>query len=260
MKHLKTLFSLVALLVFGVETQAQECGITHSSNVVTQEAPQYQTNFTVSSWVKHQDSVQLIGIPSLDSNTWFTLASFTQPDTSLWYDGDSLNFIFTLQADTNALSFYAQKLTFSQSIILQNGNKEVIQWNAWVYFTPWRTIEIWNEQDYYGGTRSWKIAHPDSAEPMRVYFSKSMLPTSTYQMPDTSAEEWEYEHLSEDVSEAPFFIKHAAIHPDTMEAYCHAYGDSAWYHYQQGHPASSNSSAKQKFGGKRFDGSVTIRT
>jgi hypothetical protein len=36
----KTLFFLVVLLVFGYEAQAQECGITHSSNVVTQETSQ----------------------------------------------------------------------------------------------------------------------------------------------------------------------------------------------------------------------------
>ncbi|GEM_PF-2279991 len=73
MKNLKTLISLVILLVFGIlETQAQECGITYSPNVITQEVPQYQTNFTISSWVKHQDSIQLIGVPRLDSNGWFT--------------------------------------------------------------------------------------------------------------------------------------------------------------------------------------------
>lgn len=216
MKHLKILFSLVALLVVGVETQAQECGITHSSNIVTQEVPQYHTNFTVSSWVKHQDSVKLIDIPSLDSNKWFTLASFTQPDTSMWYDGDSLNFTYTLLADTNHLSYYSQKVAFSQAILLKDGRKDVVQWNAWIYFTPWRTIEIWNEMDYYGGGRSWKIAHPDSTEPTRVYFDKSLVPISTYQEPDTSADKWEFEHLTEDVADAPFFIKHAAIHPDTM--------------------------------------------
>lgn len=154
MKNLKiTLFLFTALLTYS-QALAQDCGITYSASTFTAEISQYQTSFTVNAWTRHVDSIKFTGMPCIDSNAWFTLNSFTQPDTSLWYDGDSLNFTYTLLADTNHLSYYAQKVAFSQAILLKDGRKDVIQWNAWVYFTPWRTIEIWNEEDYYGGDRS----------------------------------------------------------------------------------------------------------
>ncbi len=258
MKKLKMILAIV-FLYLNTFSRAQDCGISYSSDVLTFEVPQFQNSFEVDVWLNYADSIKLLGAPWLDSNAWFTLSSFTQPDTTLWYDTDSINFSFELLTDTNNLSFYAQKLTFNQKVITDHGSENIIQWNAWIYFTPWRTVEIWNESEYYGSGRSWKIANPDSSEPTRVYFSKSFLPTSTYSAPDSIINEWETEYLTEDVSDAPFFIRHAPIHPDTMEYYCDLFGDSAWQYYQYGHPSSFHSSKSMKTLGKTFDGSVTGR-
>lgn len=84
MKILKTIL-VMAIIITGQKVNAQQCGITHSASVMTDKIPQYQTSFTINSWLKYEDSIRLIGTPTLDSNSWFILNVFSQPDTTIWF-------------------------------------------------------------------------------------------------------------------------------------------------------------------------------
>ncbi|MCB9246239.1 MAG: T9SS type A sorting domain-containing protein [Flavobacteriales bacterium] len=209
-----------------------------SYDVISEVLDSTQSELEFVGYLVALDSLQLRGMSRLDSNDWFDLEDVAQEDTGgVWHYQDSLVFTFTLSTDTSNLSFYPQRVTISQSYISSNNDTVDLTWMAYIYYSPWNTVEIYSLSDFYNGPREWlSLDSISGSEPTRISFSDTMLPSSTYNPNDTShSEEWEATYLLETVPNAPFLIRKAPIHPDTMSYYCETYGDSATEYYNQTH-------------------------
>lgn len=49
---------------------------------------------------------------------------------------------------------------------------------AFIYFTPYKTIEIWNQDDFSKLKRAWNTAQPEELSTERVFISRKNIPAS----------------------------------------------------------------------------------
>ncbi|MEZ4883289.1 MAG: T9SS type A sorting domain-containing protein [Chitinophagales bacterium] len=72
---------------------------------------------------------------------------------------------------------------------LLNGEEKILNLYAYIYFTPYNTIEIWNPADFYGQRRVW--IEPYGVIPERRYIPRDSIPTSNLPLHLDSLHVWE---------------------------------------------------------------------
>lgn len=141
-------------------------------------------------------SVKTIG--SLSNSTVMPSANVTRSITFEYDEGD--------------LSFYPQK--FSVIYGPSDINPTHLKAAAYVYFTPYETIELWSYYDFVHLNRNWYI--PESPEPSRVYVDPITIPASNIPSNFAPTEDWEEDFQFVDVPGLAYSIPMLAIHPDTL--------------------------------------------
>jgi hypothetical protein len=89
-----------------------------------------------------------------------------------------------------------------------------------------------------------------------------MVPSSTFDLFDTSFADWEQNYLIHKMENAPFGIKMNPIHPDTMASFVYHFGDSAYDYYhmaQQDSNFNINVFSVAAIRKQHFSGTVTGR-
>ncbi|MCB0737084.1 MAG: hypothetical protein KDC92_06195, partial [Bacteroidetes bacterium] len=101
---------------------------------------------------------------------------------------------------------------------------------VYVFFTPWNTIEIWHEDDFYNCGRQWKWPyHFPNGLPLRQFVHRDSVPNPTFNENDSLWLNWQSEYQVETVAGLPFSIKMAALHPDTIDSFSVYYGDNTYW-------------------------------
>jgi hypothetical protein len=101
-------------------------------------------------------------------------ASATLPQSYL-YAGDSLLISFTLAYPTANLPFYPQEIQIEIPIKVDSGTTKTV---GKVYFTPYNTVELWNEYDFGALDRTWLMEGGNRNTPTRIYIPRNEIPVS----------------------------------------------------------------------------------
>jgi hypothetical protein len=227
---------LLLVLIQGMRAAAQSsCAESSVSLFHSDQWGYYTPQMHHRAHWKFKDDIQLIGNPTLQTNRWFEMVSFSNPNSSQVYSNDSLSFEFVLATDTAHTSYYPQEVVVVQHYISTHhpADTQAELFKGYVYFTPWRSTEFYAEFDFFAGERQWTLNPFDEPEPPKVFFSQSEVPSCNVPFADTITHEWEADYLLMPQSNAPFAIKQQMIDPDTMAWYCQNYAYSASYYYLQ---------------------------
>ncbi|MCZ2128729.1 MAG: T9SS type A sorting domain-containing protein [Bacteroidia bacterium] len=109
-----------------------------------------------------------------ESGAFFTFPGNSNIISGSYNPGDSISNFLSIGFNKNNLPFYYQVV---QVQIWDNaGEHKLSSENFMVYFTPWNTIEIWNEMDFESLQRVW--FSQSNNHDTRVYINKDSLPTT----------------------------------------------------------------------------------
>jgi hypothetical protein len=175
----KLTFILFMCLVLNVTKAQSTCGYSDYATIKSSLLTAYAPNLTMNAYYKFNDSIKFIGTPQMDTNQWFAFTGYSMPSASMFFVNDSLIFSFSLSTDTSETSYYPQEIKFYQKYISANSGFDTftIEFKSYVYFTPWRKVEIWSAGDFNRIGREWTLNPFNENEPTKVFFSQSLVPT-----------------------------------------------------------------------------------
>jgi len=131
-----------------------------------------------------------------------------------------------------------------------------------VYFTPYRTTEIWSIEDYGLLNRVWHT-HQSEIDTQRIFIHKAQIPKSDIPKDYQVKELWEEDRRLVFVKGLAYSIPLLAIHPDTLAAMydreeINEYNPEDEPEAEIEIPSTING-RKRRVGGKVFDGTVSGR-
>lgn len=150
-------------------------------------------------------------------------------DTLYRIPGDSLFYNVTMSYNSGGwLPFFSQEFHIYSNVII-GSDTDAIDFHGFIYFTPWNTVEVWDNYDYYTIGRVWK--HPNlNSDTTRNYIPKNSIRISDYILEDSFEENWMSEFEMWDTTGLGFHIKIKPLHPDSIEYLSLHYGDDTVYH------------------------------
>lgn len=108
--------------------------------------------------------------------------------------GNPVTLTLTAEYALNDLPYYAHEVEVDYAYVNQSGFSETAKRTAVIYFTPYSTIEIWDEHDAVRLNRIWQRGAEDGA-PARQTILQSAIPTSDipagYEQGDDEAFDYE---------------------------------------------------------------------
>lgn len=185
-----------------------------------------QTSFQV--WYYFKDTVSFSGEPELSSEDTNLLLSHNGiPDPNYFLPGDSILVSYNLTYDTALLPFYPQGIEIKQPVFFNGATPDsaehYIICEGKIFFTPYNTVEIWSDHDFYELPRSWKT--PDSPAPQRIFIPQNQIPVSN--IPDTFRVDpaWQDELQIISLPGLAYDVEMMPLHPDTLAHYSQTIGD-----------------------------------
>lgn len=116
-------------------------------------------------------------LPQFSSDWNHTLqASQSYPENVEMQVGDSLVFDYVMQYDTTSLPYYSVRLeantTFETYV-----EAYPITHTLYLYFTPYNSVEVFDQADYFALRRVWLVGNETTA-PSRIFIPKDSIPIS----------------------------------------------------------------------------------
>ena len=175
------------------------------------------------------DSLHITGEFQISSPAYIDVQVSSIPDTSIWYiPGDTVYFNGTISHGIGWVPFFSQTFEIKHKIV-HEGNRELINYQGYLYFTPWGSVEIWDNFDYFTAGRVWK--QPGTGvDTTRFFIPKNSIPISNFNAEDSFTEEWMSEFELADTNGLGFYVKKQPKHPDTVQYYANHFGDDSMYH------------------------------
>jgi len=245
MKNYKIKMLLLLSIIISPLMASAGCGTKSTEGkLISKEISSINGTANFEGYFRCGDSMQFINqtVFSLPSG-WSITQNNSLDTTSVFVEGDSIGNDYTISYPTTSLPYFAQEIKIVQYYKdYQTGDTSTSTIHFWVFFTPWNTVEIWDHYDYYTIGRVWK-SPTDSVDTTRIFIAKSSLPNNTYDENDSNlTSEWQHNYEMNGLEGLPFYIKQAAIHPDTMAYFATYYGDDSTYQdpYDTSNLAPSN--------------------
>lgn len=226
-KKIKILTLLVAFISFGFDI-AKGSNLPSSKNrILSIERDTITGNDTIIAFIKAYDSIKYTGNFNYSVPQGWQIYLISGPTIGQWLvPDDSIVFKYRLTYPTDSIPYYPQTINITQNVVEKlSGDTLLIKFNGQIFFTPWNTIETWDEWSFYRCNRLWKDPL-DEPNAQRVYIPKSSVPISNVNPSDTLTAEWQQELGAVTISNLPFYVKMNALHPDTIAYYSEHFGDS----------------------------------
>lgn len=243
------LLLIILLFMAGGRLQAQHCHAggfktNYSTSVISTETGSLTGSLNYLLKIEAFDSVWIDSL-TIDSNFFFwDSAGLSAP---IFLDsGDTVSLRIFLKYDTNALPYYYRLINhrlFSHNSRISMSHQLAY---AFVYFTPYNTCEIWDQQDFDELPRKWEI--PKVPEPARVYIHRDSIPISDRPPLDSLKEDWETDFQVIRYAGLPYAIEMKAIPPDTMNRF--VLDDSLFAGYDTGYSESAFLVLRRRFTGR----------
>lgn len=186
--------------------------------IVRNELSSINGQFQLQAYWVFTDSMQvvsdslLVNLPPGWQVTTHTLAGI-----SSWYEkGDSITFTLNVSYPIANLPYYPKALEISQELRSVDGDVFEATLFGRAFFTPWNTLELFDDYDFYRSGRVWKTEQPNVSEPARVFIPKSSIPVCDIVATDTVQYAWQEDYQLADYPGLPFYVKQQPIHPDTL--------------------------------------------
>ena len=160
-----------------------------------------------------RDTVNLCNDPALEiPSGWSTIQSSVSANT--FYPGDSLLVSLTIGYPISSLPFYSERITIRQPICANNGISIIstIIEPFHIYFTPYNTVEIWNNCDFNNLKRNW-LADRDVAR-VRQFILKDSIPLSNIPDNFTPTDPWQEDFQQVFIDGLAYAVPMMATHPD----------------------------------------------
>ncbi|MCB0737198.1 MAG: hypothetical protein KDC92_06775, partial [Bacteroidetes bacterium] len=141
----------------------------------------------------------------------YSFTTFNLKD-STYLPGDTVSTTITLNFDTTYVPESYLKISLKQAYS-HFGDSTKSKTQFVIYFTPWRTIEVWNSNDFASLNRVWTESTDTST---KVFIYKDSVPASD--IPDTFVVQYDWQDHFYDVfiDGLPYSIPMMAIHPDSL--------------------------------------------
>jgi hypothetical protein len=198
------------------------------SLVKTKEVNNVPSTFVIESWVFLQDTVSLSDSIASELPDSFEIDSISYINSpTVINKGDSIQVKVYLKSTFVQRPYFCKELFFSVNASKSDDTTEIV-FKAFIFYTPWNTIEIWNEVDFYTCGRKWHEPIEYDSDPELISFSKSLIPSSNFAV-NTNSEDWEYEYQPFTKDGMAFDVKMAAIKPEILDSLSLYFGDdSTW--------------------------------
>ncbi len=231
-KQLKLLImkklSFIALLLiacFSAKLYASETNAIHGE-IISYEATDVLGTITINvkCYVKRQ--FRFISNPVIKLPSRWNYQMVADKTGQSFNKGDSTIISFNITYNTAILPFFPQTIKFTQNVEVENNvnNIQKISAEGKVYFTPYNTVEVWSNADFYNIPRMW-LDKASNIDTTRISISKSSISVSNLTEVDTIQYEWQEDWTYKRVEGLAYFIPMKAMHPDSIEWYALNVGD-----------------------------------
>lgn len=133
---------------------------------------------------------------------------------STYTAGDTLTQTISIDFDTTALPYSYVEVVLDQKFT-HHGSDETATGRCYIYFTPWRSIEVWSQGDFGGLNRVWTHTHASGS---RAYQAQTTVPSSDIPANFEVVEEWQENFYDLFVEDLAYSVPMLAIHPDSLTA------------------------------------------
>lgn len=182
--------------------------------VASFEAPDWQQPLQIEVEMLVGDSLVLKDSLYHDSIApGFSCQGFDLND-SAYGAGDTIRQTISIAFDTTSLPTSYVELWLSQDFE-HEGHREDAVGRIYLYFTPWRSIEVWNQGDFGALNRVWMQEQGAGTFP---YVAQSQVPGSNIPTGFVVQEDWQENFYDVFVEGLGYSIPMMAIHPDSLTA------------------------------------------
>lgn len=224
---------LILIIFIGLTCKlygSSECETLHGKPmIVSTEIDTISGQITFDMYLEVNDSLKSTNIFRYSKPGFLNITINSYPTSGNWYlPGDSIYFNVTIYHSNSWLPFFSQEFHIINEILIDS-DTDIVDFHGYIYFTPWNTVEIWDNYDYYTIGRVWK--QPGTfIDTNRIFVPKNNVRESNFNVEDSFGEEWMAEFDIWDTTGLGFFIKMQPLHPDTTEYLSLHYGDDSVYH------------------------------
>jgi hypothetical protein len=179
MKKITFLFFLYSISGFSqADSLVNPIDLPLSLNIISQEVPNLTGKLSLKFELRAFDKIILNHIIKVEINSNSLLScSQIQPASVFCTQankGQTIKKEISIFYGRNKIPFYYQKI----KLLLVDAvtKRTVTTENAYLYFTPYNTVEIWNSDDFESQKRVWNT--PDANPPQRMFIQKNKIPVS----------------------------------------------------------------------------------
>jgi len=234
-------FIIVTLLaVFAVTGHASEYSPGYARIASYEDSSSLTGQLTIDVWYHFQDSAKFGDTTHFytQDSTWsITAGSGSQAKnssiSSTFSPGDSVKKTYFLSYDTADLPFYPQEIKIQEQVIpldsagVDSFGIEMVTAGGHIYFTPYRSAEVWNNRDFHELPRIWKEQKPRQPAPQRVYIPDNAIPESDIRDTFVIDTLWKDNLQWVEKDGLAYYVEMMPVHPDTMAKYPNGPGDGS---------------------------------
>ncbi len=134
------------------------------------------------------------GVLTKTSTDWWSSGSITAPTEGFYYAGDTLNISMNFSYNPNFLPYSFRSLKFN----VESAAGELVSLEkAFIYFTPYNTLETWNYDDFLDLKRTWDSPEDGLLTTYRAsYIHPDSIPQSNLTDEDFANDSFEYQYFS----------------------------------------------------------------
>ena len=197
---------------FPPQSCAHKDGI--SIQFTSYEAPNWDYSLVFDLYCFISDTIELDDSCLVVTNpaTGLTISLSDTFDT-LYTGCDTLIKPITIDFDTTALPYSYTKVNIAISYKI-HGHEHLSSTDIYLYFTPWRTVEVWNRSDFAQLKRVWE--HNSSNTTAKPYINVGQLPATNIPTGYEILEDWQETQYEETLEGLAFGVPMLAIHPDSL--------------------------------------------
>lgn len=216
MKHVlgAALFCVAIQACYG---QFPPQGCAHKDGVIIEftsyEAPNWGSPLSFDLRFLFGDTIEIDDTALVVTSPGYGL-NITLSDTfdTLYQDCDTLTKPITIGFDTTSLPYSYVKVNIAL-YYTQHGHRHLTSSDIYLYFTPWRTVEVWNYTDFAALPRLWEGMTQTATRP---YINPANVPGTNIPTNYEITEDWQERQPATWMDGLAYGIPQRALHPDSI--------------------------------------------
>ncbi len=134
------------------------------------------------------------GVQFKMNTDWWVDGSSSSPTPGFYMPGDSFNLSLSFSYNSDYIPFSYRALKFE--VLHQSDTSLAERLKAFIYFTPYNTLEIWNYDDFLDLKRSWESPEDGLLTEYRDTIHPDSIPESNLTDEDFMNDSFQYQYFS----------------------------------------------------------------